>query len=114
MGKVRYFGANLVRLESIRVFGRLLKGLDVLATPTTRIAAPRLEDVLGNEAGSLRRLLLQNLEVFNLCGFPALSVPSNPGTSELPTGIQLACRLGEDALALRAGELAMRAVARKS
>ena len=86
VGQVRYLGANLVRLESIRVFGRLLKGLDVLAMPTTRVVAPRLDDVLGKEAGRLRRLLLQNTEVFNLCGFPALSIPSNPGSAELPTG----------------------------
>ena len=112
VGQVRYLGANLVRLESIRAFGRLLKGLDVLAVPTVRVVAPRLDDVVGKEAGRLRRLLLQNTEVFNLCGFPALSIPSNPGAGELPTAIQLACGLGEDALALRAGELAMRAIAR--
>jgi aspartyl-tRNA(Asn)/glutamyl-tRNA(Gln) amidotransferase subunit A len=114
LGQMRYFGGNLVRLESIRAFGRLLKGLDVLAMPTTRVVAPRLDDVLGNEAGRLRRLLLQNTEAFNLCGFPALSIPSNPGTAELPTAMQLACGLGEDALALRAGELAMRAIVRRS
>jgi len=114
VGQVRYLGANLVRLESIRAFGRLLKGLDVLAMPTTRAVAPRLDDVLGKEIGRLRRLLLQNTEVFNLCGFPALSIPSNPGTAELPTAIQLASGLEEDALVLRAGELAMRAITRES
>ncbi len=113
-GQVRYLGANLVRLESIRVFGRLLKGLDVLAMPTTRIVAPRLDDVVGNEAGRLRRLLLQNTEAFNLCGFPALSIPSNPGAAELPTAMQLVCGLSEDELALRAGDLAMRAIVRQS
>ena len=112
VGQIRYLGANLVRLESIRVFGRLLKGLDALVMPTTRMTAPKLSDVVGKEAGRLRRLLLQNTEVFNLSGFPALSVPSNPGAGELPTAIQFACRLGDDELALRAGELAMRAMAR--
>jgi Asp-tRNA(Asn)/Glu-tRNA(Gln) amidotransferase A subunit family amidase len=57
-------------------------------------------------------MLLQNTEAFNLCGFPALSIPSNPGAAELPTGMQLVCGLGEDTVALRAGELAMRAIAR--
>jgi aspartyl-tRNA(Asn)/glutamyl-tRNA(Gln) amidotransferase subunit A len=114
VGQVRYLGANLVRLESVRVFGRLLKGLDVLAMPTTRVVAPRLDDVVGKEAGRLRRVLLQNTEVFNLCGFPALSIPSNPGSAELPTAMQLACGLGEDELALRAGDLAMRAIVRQS
>ena len=114
VGHVRYLSANLVRLESIRVFGRLLRGLDVLAMPTTRVVAPRLDDVLGNEAGRLRRLLLQNTEVFNLCGFPALSIPSNPRSAQLPTGIQLAGGLGEDGAVLRAGALAMRAIVHRS
>ncbi len=112
VGQVRYLGANLVRLESIRVFGRLLKGLDALAMPTTRVVAPRLADVAGKEAGTLRKLLLQNTEVFNLSGFPALSIPSNPREGDLPTSIQFACRLGEDSLALQTGERAMRAIAR--
>jgi aspartyl-tRNA(Asn)/glutamyl-tRNA(Gln) amidotransferase subunit A len=111
-GQVRYMGANLARLESIRVFGRLLKSLDVLATPTTRAVAPRLDDVTGKETGRLRKLLLQNTEVFNLCGFPSLSIPSNPGSAELPTAIQLSSELGEDSLVLRAGSLAMRAIVR--
>ncbi|HEV2389570.1 MAG TPA: amidase [Nitrososphaerales archaeon] len=114
VGQVRYLSANLVRLKSIRIFGRLLKGLDVLAMPTTRVVAPRLDDVLGKEAGRLRSLLLQNTEVFNLCGFPALSIPSNPGSTELPTAIQLAGGLGEDDVVLRAGDLAMRAMVHRS
>jgi len=114
VGQVRYLGANLVRLESVRAFGRLLKGLDVLAVPTTRVVAPRLDDVVGKEAGRLRRLLLQNTEMFNLCGFPALSIPSNPGSAELPTAMQLACGLGEDELTLRAGDLAMQAIVHQS
>jgi len=113
-GKLRYFEGNLVRLESVRAFWRLLRGVDTLALPTTRAVAPKLDIVRGREAGNLRRVLLQNTEVFNLCGFPALSVPSNPGTKELPTAIQFACGLGEDALTLRVGELAMRAIVRQS
>lgn len=111
IGSLRYFAADLVRLESIRVFEGLMKGLDCLATPTTRISAPKLDRVLGKEAGNLRRMLLQNTEVYNLNGFPALSIPANPGTSELPTSIQLAGRLGDDLAVLRAGELAERAIA---
>ena len=37
--------------------------------PTTRITAPKLDDVTGNEAGMLRKQLLQNTEAFNLCGY---------------------------------------------
>jgi aspartyl-tRNA(Asn)/glutamyl-tRNA(Gln) amidotransferase subunit A len=106
-----YLAANLIRLESIQVFGRLLEERDLLAMPTTRVAAPKLDEVLGNEAGNLRKLLLSNTEAFNLNGFPALSIPANPRSSGLPTGLQLAGRLGDDRLVLRAGELAERAIA---
>jgi len=111
VGRPRYYWASVVRLESILAFGRLLKGVDVLAVPTTRVVAPKLEDVVGKEAGRLRRMLLQNTEVFNLCGFPAVSVPTNPGKGELPTAIQFACGLGEDADVLGTADLAMRAIA---
>lgn len=109
-GQVRYLEASLARLESIRVFDGLLKGLDVLATPTTSVSAPKLDDVFGRESGRLRRLLLRNLEIFNLCGFPALSICANPGSGRLPTGIQLAGRLGDDLAVLRAGRLAAKAI----
>ena len=112
MHRLRYMAAELLRLECIKVFGRLMNEVDVLAMPTTRIAAPKFSDVAGKEAGKLRRLLLQNTEVFNLNGFPALSIPSNPGSGQLPTGIQLAAGLGDDELLLRAGERAMRAIAK--
>jgi aspartyl-tRNA(Asn)/glutamyl-tRNA(Gln) amidotransferase subunit A len=110
-GDMRYLRAELGRLESIRVFGRMLKEVDLLATPTTRITAPKVKDVLGKEAGRLRVLLLQNLEIFNLCGFPALSIPSNPGAGTLPTGIQLVGGLGEDGSLLAASLLAAKAIA---
>lgn len=114
VGHVRYLVANLVRLECIRAFEGLMKGFDCLATPTTRIVSPKLDQVLGNEAGDLRRMLLQNTEVFNLNGFPALCMPTNPRTSELPTSIQLSGRLGQDSALLRAGELAEAAIASRS
>jgi aspartyl-tRNA(Asn)/glutamyl-tRNA(Gln) amidotransferase subunit A len=111
IGNVRYFNANLVRLECIRTFGALLKKVDAVAMPTTRITAPKVAEVTGNEAGRLRRQLLQNTEAFNLCGFPALSIPSNPGASGLPTAVQFACALGDDDLTLHIGEIAMREIA---
>jgi aspartyl-tRNA(Asn)/glutamyl-tRNA(Gln) amidotransferase subunit A len=107
---LRYFQANLVRLESIRAVGRLLKGVDAVATPTTGIVAPRLDEVVGKEAGEVRQLLIRNTEVFNLCGFPAVSVPSNPGSRDLPTGLQLACPAGEDRRTLLVGAEALMAI----
>jgi len=107
---LRYFESNLVRLESIGAVGRLLKGFDAVVTPTTGIVAPRLGEVVGKEAGEIRQSLIRNTEVFNLCGFPAVSVPSNPGGKGLPTGLQLACPAGEDGLTITVAGEALRAI----
>ncbi|MCC5968511.1 MAG: amidase [Pararhodobacter sp.] len=40
-------------------------------------------------------------EIFNLTGQPAMSVPLHQGADGLPVGMQLAARVGEDALLLR-------------
>jgi aspartyl-tRNA(Asn)/glutamyl-tRNA(Gln) amidotransferase subunit A len=79
--------------------------VDFLAMPTCLTAAPKLDDVLGKEAGSIRRQLVRNTEPFNLCGYPSLSIPSHRlNSSELPTAIQLSGRPFEDRKLLGAGE----------
>jgi aspartyl-tRNA(Asn)/glutamyl-tRNA(Gln) amidotransferase subunit A len=110
-GELRYLDANLVRLEAMNALGRVFKEVDIIAVPTTRITAPRMAEVTGSEAGEIRQLLLRNVELFNLCGLPAVSVPSNPGSEGLPTGLQLACRAWEDSTTLLAGAEALKAIA---
>ncbi len=79
--------------------------VDFLAMPTCLTAAPKLEDILGKEAGSIRRQLVRNTEPFNLCGYPSLSIPSHRlDSSELPTAIELSGRPFEDREVLAAGE----------
>ena len=62
------------RRESMKIFN----GLDVLATPTTPVAAPRnseiptkFEEIMSNDS-----LLWRNTRPFNLSGLPTLSVPA--------------------------------------
>lgn len=95
-----------VRVLSIDVVSRLLPGgLDVLAMPTSLVVAPRIDDVVGKETGPIRSLLTRNTELFNLCGFPALSVPmSVGGAGNLPTALQLVGRFGEDERVIAVGE----------
>lgn len=79
--------------------------VDFIAMPTCLATAPKLEDVLGKEAGSIRRQLVRNTELFNVCGLPSLTMPTNePGSGELPTAIELSGRaFGDDEL-IEAGE----------
>ncbi|MDA4112109.1 MAG: amidase [Thaumarchaeota archaeon] len=102
---MEYMVSSLERLEFItgmqKVFGRV----DFLAMPTCLISAPRLDDVAGKEAGSIRRQLVRNTEPFNLCGFPSLSIPTNRlGSPSLPTAIQISGMSNNDLELLQAGQ----------
>ena len=105
-GMIEYMRALNLRARSIEaVSGLLSGGVDVLAMPTCLRTAPKVDEVVGKETGQMRSLLLRNTELFNMCGFPALSIPMNAGAvGALPTSIQLVGRLGEDELVVGAGE----------
>ncbi|MDA4121874.1 MAG: amidase [Thaumarchaeota archaeon] len=105
-GAIEYTRAMNARALSIDVVSRLLSGgLDVLAMPTCLVVAPRVDEVVGNETGPIRSLLTRNTELFNMCGFPALSIPMSLGApGGLPTALQLVGRFGEDGRVLAAGE----------
>jgi aspartyl-tRNA(Asn)/glutamyl-tRNA(Gln) amidotransferase subunit A len=83
---------------------KMFQDIDILLTPTCPLVAPKLEDVIGKETGRVRSLLIRNTEPFNLSGFPALSVPANAFGANLPVGIQVVGRLGEDTQVLEVGE----------
>jgi len=105
-GMIEYMRSLNLRARSIDAVSRLLSGgLDVLAMPTCLRTAPRVDEVLGKETGQMRSLLLRNTELFNMCGFPALSIPMNAGDGRaLPTSIQLVGRFGDDQRVVGAGE----------
>jgi aspartyl-tRNA(Asn)/glutamyl-tRNA(Gln) amidotransferase subunit A len=94
------------RISLMAALSRALQGVDFLAMPTCLTTAPKLEDILGREAGSIRRQLVRNTEPFNLCGLPSLTIPCNDfKSSELPVGIELSGRSFDDQLLLEAGDL---------
>ena len=105
-GMFGYTRSLNLRARSIDAVYRLLSGgLDVLAMPTCLRTCPKIEEVLGRETGQMRSLLLRNTELFNMCGFPALSIPMNAGEGRaLPTAIQLVGRFGEDERVVGVGE----------
>jgi aspartyl-tRNA(Asn)/glutamyl-tRNA(Gln) amidotransferase subunit A len=91
-----------LRLQRRRI-GEIFRSLDVLASPTVPVPAPRLADyppdfdgVLALEGSSI----LRNTRPFNLFAIPALTVPCGWAESGLPIGIHLASARWRDSLAL--------------
>jgi aspartyl-tRNA(Asn)/glutamyl-tRNA(Gln) amidotransferase subunit A len=104
------FGANVTssdyalarRTQTMarRQFEEFFECYDILLTPTTPSAAPRLK---GEDAVETARVLTRFTAPFNLTGLPALSVPCGFTRSGLPIGLQIVSRHWEEKKVLHAG-----------
>jgi len=81
-------------------FGRLLGEIDVLLTPVSAVAAPRIEDDRARPA--LRESVLAYTAAQDLVGLPACAVPAGTDALGLPIGMQLTAAPGGEPLVLRA------------
>lgn len=105
IGKMEQMVSSSERISLISNVSRSLQEVDFIVMPTCLTTAPKLDDVIGKEAGSIRKQLVRNTELFNICGFPSLTIPANRlDSSELPTGIEISGRPLEDNQLLEAGE----------
>lgn len=80
--------------------------VDLLALPTTPLAAPRLEELtvrLGAREVTVMETLARLTAPFNLTGLPALSVPCGATPGGLPLGLQLVGQPFGEAPLLAAG-----------
>jgi aspartyl-tRNA(Asn)/glutamyl-tRNA(Gln) amidotransferase subunit A len=101
-----YARARRHALELKRALEVYFSSVDLLATPTTRIVAPRF----GSDAVAMSQHLTPCTAPFNLTGFPAISLPCGfarspspaPGRERLPIGLQLVARPWDEALLLQA------------
>lgn len=84
-----------------RQLDRLFEQVDILATPTTPIPAPRIEESTAAGAVSAAFHLARLTRPFNLAGVPALSLPCGFTQSGLPIGLQLISRAWSEATLLR-------------
>lgn len=81
----------------------LFNGIDLLATPTTPIPAPRIAD-LTRDPDALRPaelVLLRNTRSINTWGLPAISVPCGKTSVGLPIGLQIVGAPNADATVLQ-------------
>lgn len=108
LGKgVFYTAADYVQAQRIRRVGqqalaRMFADIDLIVTPTTSIAAPRVEELASYYSASGLRAL--HTEYWNAVGNPALTVPMGFNADGLPLGLQIAGPAFDDATVLRAGD----------
>jgi aspartyl-tRNA(Asn)/glutamyl-tRNA(Gln) amidotransferase subunit A len=102
-----YLHAQRVRAKGK---GRLLETLeqvDLLATPTTAIAAPYIEQewvtIQGQDVPT-REALLRITRIFSTVGLPAISVPCGFTKGGLPIGLQLVAKPFSESLLLRVAQ----------
>jgi aspartyl-tRNA(Asn)/glutamyl-tRNA(Gln) amidotransferase subunit A len=98
----REYEAGLETRERYRErLAELMRGVDVVLTPTLPMVAPPVG--IGDLA--LRGRLTQFTYPFNAIGAPALAVPCGPAEAGLPASVQIVGRPGMDALVLGVGAL---------
>jgi aspartyl-tRNA(Asn)/glutamyl-tRNA(Gln) amidotransferase subunit A len=84
---------------------KLFQQVDVVATPTVPVAAPRISELQSLGINELRqfetRYLLRNTSPFSVLYWPSVSVPCGFTREELPVGLQISGKPGADATVLR-------------
>ncbi len=94
-----YMQAQRIRSEICAEMAAVMKGVDLLATPTSPKPATPYAVATDPEFGFPR----SNMPPFNITGQPALALPCGFSSTGLPLSLQLAGRPFEEALVLRAG-----------
>jgi aspartyl-tRNA(Asn)/glutamyl-tRNA(Gln) amidotransferase subunit A len=84
------------RARLIRAMDARLADLDVLAMPTTPIVAPTMAEVaVADDFARKNAMLLRNTVIINFFDLCAISLPM-PREGDLPTGLMLVARNGND------------------
>src|SRR5438128_2476011 len=100
-----YMQAQRLRAQICRETAEVLRGVDVLATPTAVKPATPFAQAQDPEFGFPR----SNMPPFNLTGSPTLALPCGFSSSGLPLSLQLSGRPFEEGTVLRLGHAFERA-----
>ncbi|EZQ01727.1 amidase [Candidatus Acidianus copahuensis] len=95
---VDYVDALRARAFVVEEYIKSLREIDVLLSPTTKIPAPRISDVVGKEK-EFRSVLVSNTELFNLVGAPSITLPLS-SINGLPIGLMVSGTPYEDGIVL--------------
>jgi Asp-tRNA(Asn)/Glu-tRNA(Gln) amidotransferase A subunit family amidase len=102
-----YLHAQQVRAKLKGGLLEVLDQVDLLATPTTAIAAPEIAQervTLSGQDVPIREALLRITRVFSTVGLPAISVPCGFTEGGLPIGLQLVAKPFSEGLLLRVAQ----------
>jgi aspartyl-tRNA(Asn)/glutamyl-tRNA(Gln) amidotransferase subunit A len=91
---VDYLRAMRIRRRLAADLDAILSRFDCVAAPSTGVVASPLTMSFDDYAGPVRRLTLG--AAANLAGLPGISMPNGFGERGLPTGLQLAGRVGDE------------------
>jgi aspartyl-tRNA(Asn)/glutamyl-tRNA(Gln) amidotransferase subunit A len=110
------FGVSLTAADYVRALrlrssisqgmAAALAGVDAVVTPTSVIAAPDLHAeyaTVGGRSVMLADVVARNTSVFNICGFPAVTVPCGLTRAGLPAGLQIAAAPWREDVCARIG-----------
>jgi aspartyl-tRNA(Asn)/glutamyl-tRNA(Gln) amidotransferase subunit A len=100
----QYLAGQQARRKTIAAYRALWRSFDVLVTPASPIAAPKIgatSTQLGGQEIPLVRAFLDLTLPFNLTGQPALSIPCGFTRDGLPVGLQLVGRPFDEATLFR-------------
>jgi aspartyl-tRNA(Asn)/glutamyl-tRNA(Gln) amidotransferase subunit A len=98
----RYVDAAADRERLRAAFARVFSGADLLLTPVSAAAPPRIDEE--GAAQSLRETALPYTAPQDVAGLPACTVPAGADDGGLPIGLQLTGPAGADADVLAAAE----------
>ena len=102
-----YLHAQRVRAKLSGGLLKVLERVDLLATPTTAIAAPDIAQervTISGQDVPIREALLRITRVFSTVGLPAISVPCGFTKGGLPIGLQLVAGPFSESLLLRVAQ----------
>ncbi|HLG69154.1 MAG TPA: amidase [Chloroflexota bacterium] len=88
-----YVQALRLRGLLVQEMAAALKDVDVLASPTMAVPAPRIgqrEVQLEDGPADVTALMVRNTAPMNYAGFPAITLPCGKASNGLPVGLQLA------------------------
>jgi len=100
---VDYLQTQQIRMKMVNEYLRLFKKIDVLVSPTTPFTAPPFRSdstIPPRSTGSTRRDSGIMTALYNLLGFPAISVPCGFDLEGLPIGLQIAAPPFQEGLVL--------------
>ena len=112
-----YVQAQRVRTRLLANFGRVLKEVDVIMTPSTGLVAPPIpETALRGGESDLTTLIeiMRFATPANLTGLPAISFPVGYSEAGLPVGMQAIGRAWQEPTLLRLALAAEKVVTRKA